>query len=108
MRTDGSSRAAEHHRRTLRVALFKDRRDRLVEVMGSVCAIEECPTPWDQLEFDHPNGRGYDPAKLNRWTRMKRYREDWLAGNLRLLCKTHNTSDGAKRRWHTTKTSERS
>ena len=51
------------------------------------------------LEFDHPHGRDWTPAKKNRWQRMVLYERDAAAGNLRLLCRSCNATDGNHRRW---------
>lgn len=74
----------------------KAKRKELFRVMGGRCA--ECKTRKD-LQFDHPNGRDYDPARLSRWSRMTRYIRDWKAGNLRPLCGPCNRRDGGGRRY---------
>lgn len=77
----------ESRRRTL-AWVRRARRD-LVALLGGKCA--ECGTT-RRLEFDHPHGRDYDPARLSRWSRIARYRRDAAAGNLRVLCRSHNAS----------------
>lgn len=74
-------------------AMVKRRRKALIERLGGKCA--ECGTR-RRLEFDHPRGRDYDPARLSQWRRIKRYEEDARAGNLRVLCRFDNAS---RRNW---------
>lgn len=69
-------------------------RERLIESMGGACEL--CGVEYD-LEFDHPNGREWEPRKLNRWARLAAYRRDLAAGNLRLLCGLCNKIDGGRR-----------
>jgi hypothetical protein len=69
----------------LRQALLKD--------MGECCA--KCGS-YDRPEFDHPYGRDWDIKAVNRITRLTIYRREWLAGRLRILCKSCNQFD-----WHT-------
>jgi hypothetical protein len=80
---------------TIRQALF-DKLGRLC----AVCGIDEV-LAFDEgrpLEFDHPNGRAWDYT-LNRAQRALRLIADEKAGNLRVLCRSCNGSDGAKKRW---------
>lgn len=71
----------------------KKRAELLVE-LGNTCGRDGCDN--DELEFHHPHGRAWNPVKLSRWQRMIRYRRDAAAGNLALLCKPHNASDGQR------------
>ncbi len=73
----------------------RQRYDLMVE-LGGRCA--NCGAE-DDLEFDHPNGRSWDLRVVSRWTRIIRYRREAREGNLRLLCKPCNGSDGARARW---------
>lgn len=68
----------------------------LIIDMGGKCVL--CGSI-HKLEFDHPNGRDWQPSHYSRWTRMKLYRQDWERGNLRLLCEYCNRKDGNSRRW---------
>ena len=68
------------------------RRARLITLMGSECALCGENGENDALEFDHPNGRDYQPSKLSSTARIARYERDWHAGNLRLLC--HGCNSG--------------
>lgn len=68
----------------------------LWDTMGRVCA--RCGLR-HSLEFDHPFGRNWQPRKLNCYARARAYLMDWAEGNLRLLCRSCNGSDGAKRLW---------
>ncbi len=69
--------------------------DLMVELGGRCanCGVE------DGLEFDHPNGRSWEPRAMSRWARIIRYRREAREGKLRLLCKPCNGSDGARARW---------
>lgn len=84
---------------TARERAYRERRQ-LIELMGGSCTA--CGDDEDasgfSMEFDHPNGRDWTPRRKNRWVRMALYRRDWLAGNLRLLCRRCNARDGARRR----------
>jgi len=77
------------------------RRRALIARLGARCAGCD-QTEQDlmaALEFDHPHGRDWTPAKKNRWQRMVLYERDAAAGNLRLLCRSCNATDGNHRRW---------
>lgn len=74
-------------------------REKLIADMGSECAFQASMECNGKLEFDHPEGREWDPSSMNRWRRMAQYRRDFEAGKLRLLCEHHNRSDGGSRRW---------
>lgn len=57
----------------------------LIEKLGAVCKrCGEANT--DKLEFDHINGRDYEPCKLSSSSRMARYKREAERGELRLLC----------------------
>ncbi len=71
-------------------------RQQLLALLGGKCV--RCGTT-SFLEFDHPNGRAYHPRRLSHLQRMRRYRRDAKKGLLRLLCKSHNSIDGANKRW---------
>jgi hypothetical protein len=68
----------------------------LLEAFGWKCA--KCGSD-KKLEFDHPKGRDYDPTRMNRYQRMRKYLHDFLEGNLRLLCRKCNAKDGHARRY---------
>jgi hypothetical protein len=72
----------------------RKKRAALLVELGNTCAREGCEDT--RLEFHHPHGRDWDPAKLSRWQRMIQYARDAAAGNLTLLCKSHNASDGQR------------
>lgn len=69
----------------------------LIEVFGHKCAL--CGRRRARWHLDHPRGRIWKVRSCSRLTRMRRYLEDFLEGNLRLLCHSCNESDGAKRLW---------
>lgn len=66
-------------------------RERLREVMGGRC--KECGGS-EGLEFHHPRGRNWVARKKNQLTRMRLYLQDFLLGNLELLCSGCNKSAG--------------
>lgn len=66
---------------------YRMRRESLLSKMGDHCELCGKDT---LLEFDHPNGRDWEPRNKNRVTRMKLYERDFKYGNLRLLCKSCN------------------
>lgn len=68
------------------------RRKALVNTLGSECV--ECGER-ENLHFDHPNGRTWEPRRLNGLQRMRMYERDHAEGNLRLLCNKCNGHDGA-------------
>lgn len=74
------------------------RRQALINKLGNKCNV--CGLEYN-LEFDHyPKRCEFTHKKLSRWTRLKRYEEDYEKGNLRLLCKKCNQSHGgAVRAW---------
>jgi hypothetical protein len=49
----------------------------------------------EKLELDHPNGKTWEARVLSPQQRMKRYEEDYENGQLSLLCKKCNGTDGA-------------
>lgn len=75
------------------VRSYRRKRAELIVVMGGECAL--CHDT-EELEFDHPRGRDWKPKDHNRWVRLKRYAADWMAGRLRLLCRSCNGSLGAR------------
>lgn len=60
-----------------------ERRQMLMNLIGAKC--EKCGS-LESLEFDHPYGREYQPREIARSKRLRLYREDYEAGNLRVLC----------------------
>lgn len=50
------------------------------------------PRSIDSLQVDHVHGRTWDVTKVNRWTRAKRYWQEFKDGvMLRALCKKCNS-----------------
>lgn len=50
------------------------------------------PRSIDSLQVDHVYGRTWDVTKVNRWTRAKRYWQEYKDGvALRALCKKCNS-----------------
>ena len=74
------------------------RRAALIARLGGVCEDGFCFVT-EGLEFDHFKGRDWEPRRLSRLQRIARYEADADAGLLRLLCRSHNSADGAKRQW---------
>jgi len=64
-------------------------RDALYEKLGNKCSNPECGAT-ENLEFDHINGRSYDPNKLSYCQRLIRYTKEAARGELRILCGTCN------------------
>lgn len=60
-------------------------RSELINKMGGVC-VDCGADDQDKLEFDHVHGRDYEPKKLSYSARLARYRREFEAGLLRLLC----------------------
>jgi hypothetical protein len=79
------------NRKLSQVRLAVEMRERLVEVMGGKCV--KCGTT-ELLEFHHPHGRDWVARKKNQAQRMRRYLQDFLLGNLELLCGGCNKSVG--------------
>lgn len=75
-------------------SMYKRRRKALVAAMGGECC--QCGKK-RKLEFHHPNGRDWDTRKLARWTRIKKYEEEWAAGKIELLCKSCNAGYNPKK-----------
>jgi len=73
-----SSRQIQYVRKT---------RKQLIDKLGGVCAL--CGSR-DELEFDHINGRDYEPSKLSSSARLARYKREVAAGEIRLLCNPCN------------------
>lgn len=69
------------------------RRGTLIIQLGGRCA--QCGAT-SELEFDHPRGRDWEPSRLNRHQRMKRYEADAAAGQLQLLCRSCNGADNGR------------
>lgn len=79
------------------VATVAERRAALIDRLGGRCSIPRCRRK--DLEIDHPDGRDWQPREVSPWTRISIYEIEALAGKLRLLCRSHNGADGARRRW---------
>lgn len=55
------------------------------------------PRSIDSLQVDHVHGRTWDVTKVNRWTRAKRYWQEFKDGvMLRALCKKCNSGHRPK------------
>lgn len=64
------------------------------EMLGGVCDL--CGAE-ENLEVDHPYGRDWQPRKVNRLDRLRRYLREARKGLIRLLCRSCNATDGCKR-----------
>jgi hypothetical protein len=62
-------------------------RDALINDMGGRC--EQCGTA-EKLEFNHKYGKCWEPRMICFYNRMLRYRREFEAGELNLLCKSCN------------------
>jgi hypothetical protein len=72
------------------------------EKLGGRCQYhagkkDHCPKRTG-LEFDHPEGRSWQPRRTNMMVRMRLYKMALDAGKLGLLCRRHNAIDGNRRR----------
>jgi len=72
-----------------RNAAYRRGRKALIVAMGGKCSL--CPRR-SKLEFDHPHGRDWSPSRTSRWVRLARYKREWSAGLIRLLCRSCNAS----------------
>jgi hypothetical protein len=101
---DDIEKALKERRRELQRAYDRKKREEawlirwwLFDTMGLFCTM--CGAVDVPLQFDHPNGRNWEPNRLNCYVRAKRYLQDWSTGNLRVVCVLCNRIDGANRRW---------
>lgn len=80
---------------TRQVSYARALRDELFKRLGNKCA--ECPeTDPRKLQFDHPNGRDWEPSKLSYSARMKRYEREVNENKVRLLCEPCNLRNRAQ------------
>ena len=76
---------SKHEKLAGRKEYRKRIREFLILELGGKC--EKCGQGnWSVLEFDHINGRDYEPSKLSSGARILRYREEVATGLIRLLC----------------------
>lgn len=68
-------------------------RAELIGLMGGKCSNEDCGSVFE-FEFHHKFGKDWEPSKTSRWVRLARYRREWKAGLVELLCKTCNAKAG--------------
>lgn len=66
---------------------MKGRRRALIKKLGGKCV--KCGSR-SRLEFDHPNGRDWQPRDHNQRTRIARYEREADAGDLQLKCRKCN------------------
>lgn len=84
--------------RRQRARRYHTERKELIQRLGGKCSVCPC-ADFSKLEFDHPNGRPYDVAKLSRLSRLRRYRKEADEGKVRVLCRSCNARDGGAR-WY--------
>ena len=60
-------------------------REALLDKLGAVC-VDCGEDERDLLQFDHINGRDYEPNKLSYRQRMTRYRREVTEGKLAVVC----------------------
>jgi hypothetical protein len=77
--------------------LYKQYRDQLIKDMGNRCFTPSFKCT-NQLQFDHIYGRTYELGSGYSIYTLKRYRDEYNKGLLRLLCSYHNQSLGAKKK----------
>lgn len=75
-------------------AQVKRRRAALIAKLGGRCA--KCGGRW-RLEFNHPKGRDWDPARLNQRSRIARYEREAARGLVDLGCRRCNAGFDPKR-----------
>ena len=91
-----------HHRNTQAEwqkarAEARIRRAALIKKLGGECV--ECGSD-EELTFQHPHGRTWEPRKVNGRQRIRLYERDFEAGLLTLLCNGCNSHDGASKQKH--------
>lgn len=70
-----------------------DRRFALFMALGAMCVL--CgEDDLDELQFDHPFGRDYQPRDLSRWVRICRLEHEAKQGLIRVLCEDCNKRAG--------------
>ena len=69
-------------------------RNLMREALGGKC--KKCGLEFG-LSFHHPNGRDWEPRKMNLLQRMRHYYKDFLAGLIELWCVDCNQKDGAQK-----------
>jgi hypothetical protein len=75
------------------VAWARRERAKLITLLGGKC--EKCgESDPANLEFNHTSPRNWEPRKHSQWGRIFRYRRDYAAGILNLLCRSCNASVG--------------
>lgn len=83
----------KNKKRTLEWA--KKERARLITELGGKCV--HCGST-EKLQFHHTVARTWIASKLNRWSRLARYKEDIAAGHIELACKPCNQKLGEPKR----------
>jgi hypothetical protein len=72
--------------------MLKRRKDELVALLGGCC--EKCGSK-ENLTIEHKEGRDYSISKLSSNMRLKKYKEEFLAGvKLAIRCLPCNSADG--------------
>lgn len=82
-----------------------DKRKALVEIyrsainrgLGKRCQWKGGCKETEGLEYNHTEGRTWEPSKCNMVQRMRLYYLDFKAGKLSRLCKPHNLQDARER-----------
>lgn len=78
----------------------REARERLLREMGRCCwrcGLE--PEDGVILQFDHPFGRNWSLERTSSSWRLSKYRADWRAGRLQLLCTEHHPNHVHRKMW---------
>lgn len=81
-----------------RRAWIARRRAHLIALLGGECVRCGEDGENDLLEFDHPEGRDWEPNKKSQWQRLALYAREIAQGKLRLLCRGCNGGHNPYRR----------
>lgn len=89
----------DHHKEWLATkARLAIRKATLIKKLGGKCDNPDnnpnC-TPYDNLEFNHLQGKTWEPRDMSPQQRMKQYEIEAEHGLINVRCKSCNSKDGA-------------